>query len=49
MQATYYYYALPFHYYNTWMIGEFVMDDFGNSVSPKDLHVWGIEDNGYDD
>lgn len=27
-----YYYSLPFHYYNTWMLGDYVIDDFGNSV-----------------
>lgn len=43
---TYYYTRLPFHYYNTWMLGDYVIDDFGNSVEVREFFVWGIEDDG---
>jgi hypothetical protein len=43
---TYFYHYLPYHYYHTYMIGEYIIDDFGNSVQVLDS-VYGIED--YDD
>lgn len=38
-----YYYSIPYHYYNTWMIGDYVIDDFGNSVEVPS-YVYGVED-----
>lgn len=42
MNAIWFHYGLLGHYYNSWFIADYIIDDFGNSIENED-NIYGNE------